>query len=134
MTSLIDNPPDASKTAQAEGGATAANESKVPRPLVVTDEQKEGRELVLDAYVGVAEVVFNWSKQVDEIQVCQLAAQQRLCSARELTLKGNAVRAMTNMTGLTHPDHPLHREGEDGITVYMGELIQLFPAGEGLPV
>jgi hypothetical protein len=37
--------------------------------MEVTEEQKEGRKLVKDAYVGVAEVVFNWSKQLDEVQV-----------------------------------------------------------------
>lgn len=43
-------------------------------------------------------------------------------AARGADVQGNAVRAMVNMTGLTHPGHPLHKAGEDGITLFMGEL------------
>ena len=45
-------------------------------PMGVTAEQKEGRELVMEAYVNVAQVVFNWSKQLEEVQVSWLRSDE----------------------------------------------------------
>jgi len=34
----------------------------------------------------------------------------------------NAVKALLNGEALTHPDHPLHQAGQDGIELYISEL------------
>jgi hypothetical protein len=37
------------------------------------------------------------------------------------TFQANAIKALVNKDSLTHPDHPLHVPGEDGITLFLGE-------------
>lgn len=82
MTSTKDDIALPADTAVPAASISQAEEvsSKKKATMEVTEEQKEGRELVKDAYVGVAEVVFNWSKQLDEVQVRLLSAIHRtLC-------------------------------------------------------
>jgi hypothetical protein len=91
----------------------------------VGEEQIEEEEflVVKDGYFRYIDILFEWCKYMNPWQVCLLYQQQDPCvSSEKADEQKNAVKALLNGEALTHPDHPLHQAGQDGIELYISKL------------
>jgi hypothetical protein len=83
-------------------------------------EKGEGLVHVKEGYFRYIDVLFEWCKYMNPWQVSQLTDSGRLRGRADS--QKNAVKALLNGEALTHPDHPLHQPGQDGIELYISKL------------
>jgi len=89
---------------------------------------EEAEELihVKEGYFRYIDILFEWCKYMNPWQVSQLEPLVYLKGRADG--QKNPVKALLNGEALTHPDHPLHQPGQDGIELYISKLSQS-PAG-----
>jgi hypothetical protein len=80
-------------------------------------DKGEGLVHVKEGYFRYIDVLFEWCKYMNPWQVSQL-----LVTAGRADEQKNAVKALLNGEALTHPGHPLHQPGQDGIELYISKL------------
>lgn len=83
---------------------------------------EDGEELVhvKEGYFRYIDILFEWCRYMNPWQVSQLTLF--LIERVRADVQKNAVKALLNGEALTHPDHPLHHPGQDGIELYISKL------------
>jgi hypothetical protein len=83
-------------------------------------EKGEGLVHVIEGYFRYIDVLFEWCKYMNPWQISQLPPSEYLLIGQADGQK-NAIKALLNGEALTHPGHPLHQPGQDGIELYISE-------------
>jgi hypothetical protein len=97
----------------------ASAESKMDK-----ESTEDGLVLVKEGYFRYIDILFEWCKYMNPWQVGVVLSTTQLTSLIqfEADIQKNAVKALLNGEALTHPDHPLHVAGNDGVELYLSKL------------
>ena len=72
-------------------------------------------QVVKDAYFKYTDIVFEWSKSLPPYQVSCF-----IHHSCPLNTQANAVSALVKGEGTCHPEHPLHVDDVEGVSLYLG--------------
>lgn len=100
--------------------------------VTAKESTEDGLVLVKKGYFRYIDILFEWCKYMNPWQVCVVLSTTQLARLGhfQADMQKNAVKALLKGEALTHPDHPLHVSGNDGVELYLSKLPIPYPAEE----
>jgi hypothetical protein len=96
--------------------------------VTAKESSEDGLVLVKEGYFRYIDILFEWCKYMNPWQVGVVLSTTQLTTLIQFQadIQKNAVKALLNGEALTHPDHPLHVAGNDGVELYLSKLSSAF--------
>lgn len=87
-------------------------------------ETPDEQHVILDGFYRWTDIKYGWPSVLTPTEVSSVLAhskknERHLTSCR--TRQAAAIKSLTSLEALTHPEHPLRERESQGITLYLGE-------------